>query len=62
MRLRAALGATAVFMVVLSACGGEEAEPTGIVRDPAPEMGALSLPDAANGNAEFACYPIARND
>ncbi len=54
MRLRAALGATAIFVFVLSACGGEEAEPAGIVRDPAPEMAGLSLPDAANGNAEFA--------
>ena len=54
MRTRVALAALAALVLLLASCGGEEAEPTGIVRDPAPEMAGLSLPDAANGNADFA--------
>lgn len=40
--------------LLVAACGGEEAEPRGIVRSPLPEMAGYSLPDAANGNADFA--------
>jgi protein SCO1/2 len=53
MRLRAALGAAALAVAMLTACGGEEAEPAGIVRDPAPDMAGLSLPDASNGDSRF---------
>lgn len=47
------------FVAALSigavACGGDEpaAELTGFERDPAPNVAAFSLPDLANGSAEF---------
>lgn len=41
--------------LVLAACGGDEPrELAGYRRDPAPQVGELSLPDVADGGAEFA--------
>lgn len=40
---------------LLAACGGDEpAELTGFRRDPAPDVGQFSLPDLADGGADFA--------
>jgi protein SCO1/2 len=45
--LAAILGVTAV------ACGGDPPELTGYERDPAPQVGDISLPDLSNGGADF---------
>lgn len=49
---RLAVGALAVAMLG-SACSSAPDEPAGIVRVPAPEVGATSLPDVSAGGAAF---------
>lgn len=49
-RLAAAAGLVAV---VAAGCSPTPTEPAGIVRDPAPVVGATSLPDVADGSGEF---------
>ncbi len=47
--------ALATAAIVLSACGDSiPAEPAGILRDPAPVVGDVELPDASNGGVTFA--------
>jgi protein SCO1/2 len=46
--------AALLLAFTLSACGGEERELAGYRRDPAPEVGGLSLPDLSDGGADFA--------
>lgn len=54
MRRRSATVAAAAVLLV-TACGSESAaEPTGFRRDPAPDVGELSLPDVGNGGEEVA--------
>jgi protein SCO1/2 len=53
MKSRAVL-AFAAIIVAVSACGGEStSSPAGIVRQPAPDVGSISLPDAST-NGQFA--------
>lgn len=54
-RIRTATAALVATAALLAACGGDEpAELTGFRRDPAPEVGQFSLPDLADGGADFA--------
>jgi protein SCO1/2 len=41
-------------LLTITACGGDDATLTGYQRDPAPEVGARTLPDLSNGGDEFA--------
>ena len=41
-------------LLAIAACGGGDETLTGYQRDPAPEVGDLTLPDLSNGGEEFA--------
>jgi hypothetical protein len=46
--------AVAVLALLAAACGGTSpAALTGIVREPAPDVGGVVLPDEANGGRDF---------
>ncbi len=46
--------AALVVALALTACGGDDRELAGYRRDPAPEVGQLTLPDLSQDGAEFA--------
>jgi len=48
------VGATLVVALVTGACGGDPPQLTGYERDPAPQVGDVSLPDLSNGGTDFA--------
>lgn len=49
--MRSILALATAFALVLVACGPDQ--PTGIIRDPAPEVGHLSLPDPTGAEVGF---------
>jgi protein SCO1/2 len=49
--------AVVVLALLLAACGSAPAAPSGIVRDPPPDVGEVSLPDASAGGAPFVIKP-----
>lgn len=54
-RLRSTIAVVIAAGAIVAACGGDEpAELTGFRRDPAPDVGQFSLPDLADGGADFA--------
>ena len=51
-------GALVMFSALaLAACGGSDPTLTGYERDPAPEVGSVTLPDLSDDGAEFAFRP-----
>jgi protein SCO1/2 len=53
-RMRRVLLAAVIGAALASACGSEPTELAGAVREPLPEVGALSLPDLSRGGTDFA--------
>lgn len=52
--IRRSMAAAIVAVFTIAACGGDEPTLTGYERDPAPEVGDISMPNLTEGEGDFA--------